>query len=185
MPFTKIVYYIKYLSIISIFITSVFLMYNEYKNANDRVDAVIDRYHQDNLLLISGYFKQFENNSVKIYNLFFDDELLNIIVDADKEKFDAMASEFYAKYLLNEPSLWGMDMILSNGSLLTHIHSCDSMVDFDYQKKLIAQKALQSRKLQSGFEHDSAGYFYKIVYPIFFQSKFLEFVNSLIKSVDL
>ncbi|MBN2781944.1 MAG: hypothetical protein JXQ66_01755 [Campylobacterales bacterium] len=139
MPFTKIVYYIKYLSIIFIFITSVFLIYNEYKNANEKIAMAIDSHHEDGLSLVNGYFKQFENSSIKFYSIFLNDEkIFEYILKKDKKGFDAIASEFYAKYLLSEPSLWGMDMILSDGSLFTHIHSSDNIFDFNYEEKFIA-----------------------------------------------
>ncbi len=188
MPFKKVFFYIRLFFILFFITASILITSYVYKNSQENIENTVRMYHYDSSVIINGYFEQFTDGTVKLLNIFFNDQkVLKSIHDSKKDELNNLISPFYKKYLLSEPSLWGMNIILNDGKTFIKILSStprDSVVEVE---KSILTKALQSRKVQSGFENSGCGYFYKIIYPIFYNGKFLgvsEFSYKLSGFID-
>jgi diguanylate cyclase (GGDEF)-like protein len=188
MPIKKIFFYIKIFLFSLVIAASLSVFLYIYKIHFKNIDTTVKVYHNKTSAIINGYFEHFSSNSAKLFDVFFSNEdILTQLENGQKEQFYKSVEPFYKRYLLSEPSLWGMNIILRNGESFLLVHSPDSIDLRDNYNKSIVKKALESRKMQSSFEAGECGYFYKVVYPIFHNGKFLgvsEFSYKLIGFID-
>ena len=138
------------------------------------IAGVIDTYHTNVAMTINGYIEHDVDEKVKYLDTFFDNKnILNYIENKERDNFHTAILPFYNKYKSIDSSLWGMHIILKDGMSFIRVHSPNTPDTKVSQKKALVQKAIQSQKIQVGFEVRKYGYFYRIVYPLFLDNKFI------------
>ena len=166
--------YVKLALMSTILLSILSVMYFVNKETSKQTEHIIKSEHNYVIKSLNGYLEHFNEDNKIIINSFFKNfGSLNSLKKGDREAFYKQILPLYKEYKIQDPSLWGLHIILADGMSFTRVHSPQTPNGLISNKKELIKKVLHSKKIEIGFEVGKFGYFYHLIYPLFMDGVFL------------
>jgi len=170
----KITFYLKLVLVSAVISATVLVMLYMANSTKNKLDELVNNQHNYVVMAVQGYIEHSEDEYSKFVSAFFDhNNILEFIESKDRENFYKNIVPYYNKYKSVDPFLRGIHIVLSDGMSFIKVHSPETPVDHIGKNRTLINRAIKTQKVQSGFEAGKSGYFYRVIYPIFKDDKFL------------